>query len=77
MAKALTTPTGLFGESWERYPSGTPYPVQDMPHVWEHTLWYLGALEIEGSARYRFAGPGYVARACAHGAAPRSACEAG
>jgi hypothetical protein len=74
LAGALTTPTGLFGESWERYPSGKPFPVQDMPHVWEHTLFYLSALAIEGSARYRFAGPGYVARACARGDAPPAAC---
>src|SRR4051794_30340603 len=74
MAGALTTPTVLFGESWERYPSGKPFPVQDMPHVWEHTLFYLSALAIEGSARYRLAGPGYIARACARHEAPPTAC---
>jgi hypothetical protein len=56
MAAKLTTPTGLFGESWERHPNGAAFPVQDMPHVWEHTLFYLAALRIEGSAPYRFAG---------------------
>src|SRR5204862_8275287 len=38
MARALTTPTGLFGESWTRVTGGRPIPVQDQPHVWEHTL---------------------------------------
>lgn len=75
MARALATPTGLFGESWKHLPNGRLIPVQDMPHVWEHTLWYMAALRIEGSARYRFAGPGFVARACARGAAPASACR--
>ncbi len=56
MAGALTTPTGLFGESWERHPSGHPFPVQDQPHVWEHTLFLMAALKIEGSRPYRFAG---------------------
>ena len=54
MAAALTTPTGLFGEAWERF-AGHPRPVEDMPHVWEHTLFYLAALRIDGRRRYRFA----------------------
>ncbi len=54
MAGELTTPTGLFGESWERNPKGRPYPVQDMPHVWEHTLFLMAALRVEGAQRYRF-----------------------
>jgi hypothetical protein len=58
MARALPTPTGLFGESWERYPSGHPFPVQDQPHVWEHTLFLMAALRIDGGRPYRFAGHG-------------------
>jgi hypothetical protein len=54
MARALPTPTGLFGESWERYPSDHPFPVQDQPHVWEHSLWLMAALQIDGATPYRF-----------------------
>ncbi len=54
MAARLTTPTGLFGEAWERF-AGVPMPVEDMPHVWEHSLFYLAALQIDGTRRYRFA----------------------
>ncbi len=74
MAKNLTTPTGLFGESWRRLPDGSTIPVQDMPHVWEHTLWYLAALKIEGDRRYRFARRDLYMRSCRHHIAPRSAC---
>jgi hypothetical protein len=58
MARGLTTPTGLFGESWERYPNGHPYPVQDMPHVWEHSLFLMSALRVEGAQPYRFSHTG-------------------
>ncbi len=58
MARKLTTPTGLFGESWERYPNGHPFPVQDMPHVWEHSLFLMAALQAEGARRYRFSPTG-------------------
>jgi hypothetical protein len=75
MARRLTTPTGLFGESWTRLADGLPIPVQDQPHVWEHTLFYLAALQIEGSHHYRFAARDFYARACAHRRAPRSACR--
>ncbi len=54
MAARLTTPTGLFGEAWERF-DGVPLPVEDMPHVWEHSLFYLAALQIDGARPYRFA----------------------
>ncbi|MFL5865851.1 MAG: hypothetical protein ACJ766_01975 [Thermoleophilaceae bacterium] len=74
MADALTTPTGLFGESWTRLAGGRPIPVQDQPHVWEHTLWYLAALQIQGSGRYRFQKVDFYARACKGHAAPRAAC---
>jgi nucleotide-binding universal stress UspA family protein len=73
MASALTTSTGLFGESWERF-GGLPTPVEDMPHVWEHTLFYLSALQIDGARRYRFARAEYVARACRIRAAPAAVC---
>jgi hypothetical protein len=75
MALALTTPTGLFGESWARF-AGVPKPIEDMPHVWEHSLFYLSALQIDGARRYRFAGGGYVARACRRGEAPAAVCAA-
>jgi hypothetical protein len=75
MARRLTTPTGLFGESWTRLADGRLIPVQDQPHVWEHTLFYLAALQIEGSHHYRFAARDFYARACAHRRAPRSACR--
>jgi hypothetical protein len=76
MARALTTPTGLLGESWERLPNRRkPIPVQDQPHVWEHSLFYLAALQIDGSRPYRLGSPGFYVRACARGAAPRRACS--
>jgi GH15 family glucan-1,4-alpha-glucosidase len=75
MARALTTPTGLFGESWERLPSGRPFPVQDQPHVWEQSLFYLAALEIEGSHPYRFQSGDFYSRACGRGTAPAVACR--
>lgn len=74
MARALTTPTGLFGESWTRVTGGRPLPVQDMPHVWEHTLFYLAALKIDGAHRYTFERSDTFTRACRSGAAPPRAC---
>jgi hypothetical protein len=75
MAQALTTPTGLFGESWIRLANGHPLPVQDMPHVWEHALFYLAALRIDGARRYAFERTDLFQRACRSGAAPRPACR--
>lgn len=75
MARALTTPTGLFGESWKRLPSGAPIPVQDQPHVWEHSLFYLAALQIEGRRPYQFEEDSLYSRACARGTAPPAACS--
>ena len=75
MARSLTTPTGLFGESWTRLSSGHPLPVQDMPHVWEHTLFYLAALEIDGAHRYTFDRRDWFTRACRDRAAPARACR--
>jgi hypothetical protein len=73
LASALTTPTGLFGEAWERF-GANPLPVEDMPHVWEHTLFYLAALEIDGARRYAFEGPDYITRSCQAGKAPQGVC---
>jgi len=75
MARALTTPTGLFGESWIRLANGHPIPVQDQPHVWAHSLFYLASLKIEGTRPYRFEHGDLYARACAREAAPSSACS--
>jgi hypothetical protein len=75
MARTLTTRTGLLGESWVRLASGRTIAVQDQPHVWEHALFYLSALKIEGARRYRFARDSVVASACARGTAPRAACR--
>jgi len=61
IARALSTPTGLFGEAWERF-QGTPKPVEDMPHVWEHTLFWLAAIQIDGRRRYSFAKRDYVSK---------------
>jgi hypothetical protein len=77
MAGSLTTPTGLFGESWERLPGGRPFPVQDMPHVWEHALFYLAALRVHGAAPYSFAAADAVTRACRARVAPAGACRGG
>jgi GH15 family glucan-1,4-alpha-glucosidase len=74
MARALTTRTGLFGESWIRI-AGHPRPVQDMPHVWEHALFYLAALKIDGSRRYTFERHDIFTRSCRSGSAPRHACR--
>ena len=75
MARTLTTPTGLFGESWTRLRSGRPLPVQDMPHVWEHALFYMAALRIDGSRPYSFARSDAYTRACRSGAAAPAACR--
>jgi GH15 family glucan-1,4-alpha-glucosidase len=75
MARALTTPTGLFGESWIRLKNGHPLPVQDAPHVWEHSLFYLAALELDGARHYTFERTDLFERSCLSGAAPRLACR--
>jgi hypothetical protein len=75
MARVLTTPTGLFGESWIRLKDGKPIPVQDMPHVWEHTLFYLAALKIDGARRYTFDRTDVFERLCRTGVAPRRVCQ--
>ncbi|MEA2399213.1 MAG: glucoamylase [Thermoleophilaceae bacterium] len=75
MARALTTSTGLFGEAWRRFAGGRPAPVEDMPHVWEHSLFYLAALEIDGSRPYWFQHGDLWRRACRSGTAPPRACR--
>jgi GH15 family glucan-1,4-alpha-glucosidase len=75
MARALTTPTGLLGESWTRLPNRRPIPVQDMPHVWEHVLFYEGTIKAYGARRYSFDHTDVFARACRSGTAPPSACR--
>ncbi|MHB8449173.1 MAG: hypothetical protein ACYDAQ_01690 [Mycobacteriales bacterium] len=48
-ATQLTTDTGLFGEFWQRFPSGGPIrPLNDIPHVWESALFYLSSVCIDG-----------------------------
>ena len=74
MAGSLTTQTGLFGESWTRLASGKVIPVQDMPHVWEHALFYMAALRIDGARPYSFQRVDAYVRACRSGAAPSGAC---
>ena len=74
IASRLTTPTGLLGESWIRF-AGGPRPVEDMPHVWEHTLLYLSALQIDGARAYSFAASDYVGQACRRGTAPPVVCR--
>ena len=73
-ARSITTPTGLLGEAWKRYSSGRPQPVEDMPHVWEHALFYLTSLQIDGARHYRFQGRGVYATQCARHRGPRGAC---
>ena len=76
MASALTTPTGLFGEAWKRFAGGKPQPLEDMPHVWAHTLFYLAALKAYGERRYGFDSSDLWRKACSSGTAPPSACPA-
>ena len=48
-ATGLTTDTGLFGEFWQRFSPGGPIvPLNDMPHVWESSLFYLSSVCIDG-----------------------------
>ena len=61
MAADLTTNTGLFGESWTKSYGPKPTPVQDQPHVWEHSLFYLAALRIDGGRPYTFDTTDYFA----------------
>lgn len=58
MADEQTTPTGLFGEAWQRFDDGFAAPVQDMPHVWVGILFYMGAYKIYGHEPYAFRGKG-------------------
>ena len=62
MAGGLTTNTGLFGESWTHKYGPRATPVQDQPHVWEHALFYLSALRIDGAQPYTFDPTDYAAQ---------------
>jgi hypothetical protein len=46
-----------------------------MPHVWEHALFYLAALKIDGARRYTFERTDLFTTACRTGTAPRPACR--
>lgn len=70
MAALLTTPTGLFGEFWQRKRDGGIQVGQDQPHVWEHALFYLAAIEVDGVRRYAFAHRSFVAAALGRRDAP-------
>jgi len=49
-ATVLPTGTGLYSEFWQRFqPHGPIRGVNDAPHVWEHALFYLGALCVDGA----------------------------
>lgn len=54
LANQQTTPVGVFGEAWQRNADGWPIPVQSMPHVWMHTLFYMAAAKVWGTERYSF-----------------------
>lgn len=58
IADEQTTPTGLFGEAWQRFDDGFAAPVQDMPHVWVGILFYMAAYKIYGHEPYAFQGKG-------------------
>ena len=73
VAARLTTPTGLLGEAWERLAGGRTIPLEDMPHVWEHSLFYLASRAIYGSEPYRLDGEDFVTRACNARRAPSAA----
>lgn len=53
-ATTLTTSTGLFGETWQRWLDGAITPFNDQPHVWEHALFWLSATCVDGSTPYHF-----------------------
>ena len=76
IAHVEATPgTGLMGESW-KVEAGRVLTVTAMPHLWEHTLFYVSALRIDGARRYAFSRHDYIGRACRAGAAPPAVCEA-
>jgi hypothetical protein len=46
-SRGFTTDTGMFGETWKLFGTGTSAhtePENDMPHVWEESLYYMTAL---------------------------------
>ena len=58
MADEQTTPSGHFGEAWQRFEDGFAAPVQDMPHVWVGILFYMSAYRVYGPEPYSFQGKG-------------------
>jgi GH15 family glucan-1,4-alpha-glucosidase len=62
IAREQTTQTGLIGEAWQRFADGFAAPVQDMPHVWVGTLFYMSAYRVYGHEPYRFQGEGLYQR---------------
>ena len=44
-----------------------------LPHVWEHSLFYLASRAIYGSGRYRLGRSDFVTRACRARRAPLAA----
>jgi hypothetical protein len=54
---------------------GRTVPVQDMPHVWEHALFYLAAARLHGALSYVVDRTDAYVRACRSGAASRVACR--
>ncbi len=47
-ARAPITDTGHFGEAW-KIEQGRVTPLEDMPHVWHHALFYAAAVEAFGA----------------------------
>jgi len=62
LANEQTTPVGVFGEAWQRTIEGWPIPVQSMPHVWMHTLFYMAASKVWGTGPYDFQRGDYYSR---------------
>jgi len=54
--EAATPRTRSLGEAWMVFPAegGTVTPMVAQPHAPTHALYYLAALKIYGSSRYRF-----------------------
>ena len=77
MAALLTTPTGHFGESWIRLTTSRPQTEEDMPHVWEQSLFYLAAIQINGATPYSFDSSDYYLQNLAPGAPPMTSTGAG
>lgn len=53
---AHSQPTGILGEAW-RVDDGRVRSYVSQPHVWEHALFYLTAIETYSRSRYRAGQP--------------------